>query len=139
MKRIIADLTIQNAYSQGGEFKKVVSIPAKKNAVRTLVESGFAKVSQVCRALSLNPASFYTPCRRSHESVAIEHRAVQMSQQHPRYGYRRVSEMLKREGILVNMKRIQAIHKKHGLQVSRKQKRTRRVKKMIQIAFVHQA
>ena len=105
----------------------MVSVPAKKTVVRALVESGFAKVSQACRALSLSPASFYAPCKRSHESVAIEHKTVQMSQKHPRYGYRRVTEMLKREGLLVNVKRIQSIRKKHGLQVRKKQRRTRRV------------
>ena len=90
--------------------------------VRTLVESGFAKVSQACRALRLSPASFYSPSRRSHESIEIEHRTVQMSQKHPRYGYRRITEMLKRDGLVVNVKRIQAIRKKHGLQIRKKQK-----------------
>ena len=105
----------------------MVSVPTNKTVVRTLVESGFAKVSQACRALRLSPASFYSPSRRSHESVEIEHRTVQMSQKHPRYGYRRITEMLKRNGLVVNVKRIQAIRKKHGLQIRKKQKRTRRV------------
>ena len=106
----------------------MVSVPTKKTVVRTLVESGFAKVSEICRAIDLSRTSFYAPSRRSHESIEIEHRAVKLSQEKPRYGYRRVTEMLKREGLEVNSKRIQAIRKRHGLQVRKKQRRTRRVK-----------
>lgn len=105
----------------------MVSVPTKKTVVRTLVESGFARVSQVCRALSLNPASFYAPSQRSHKSIEIEHQTVQMSQKYPRYGYRRITEMLRREGLIVNIKRIQEIRRRHGLQVRKKQRRTRRV------------
>jgi len=93
--------------------------------VRTLVESGFAKVSEVCRAIGLSRTSFYAPSRRSHESIEIEHRVLKLSQEKPRYGYRRVTELLKREGLEVNSKRIQAIRKRHGLQVRKKQRKTR--------------
>ena len=95
--------------------------------VRTLVESGFAKVSDVCRAIGLSRTSFYASSRRSAESIQIEHRTVQLSQEKPRYGYRRITEVLKREGLEVNSKRIQAIRKRHGIQVRKKQRRTRRV------------
>jgi len=105
----------------------VVSVPTKKTVVRTLVESGFAKVSEVCRAIGLSRASFYALSTRSHESLSIEHRAVQLSQENPRYGYRRITELLKREGVKVNSKRVQAIRRRHGLQVRKKQRRMRRV------------
>ena len=105
----------------------MVSVPTKKTVVRTLVESGFAKVSEVCRAIGLSRTSFYAPSRRSHQSLEIEHRVVKLSQEKPRYGYRRVTELLKREGLEVNPKRIQAIRKRHGLQVRKKQRRTRRL------------
>ena len=105
----------------------MVSVPTKKMVVRTLVDSGFAKVSDVCRAIGLSRTSFYAPNRRSAESIQIEHQVVQLSQSKPRYGYRRITEVLKREGLEVNSKRIQAIRKRHGIQVRKKQRRTRRV------------
>jgi len=107
----------------------VVSVPAKKTVVRTLVESGFAKVSEVCRAIELNRASFYAPSSRSHESVKLEHRTLKLSEENPRYGYRRITELLKREGSKVNSKRIQSLRRKHGLQVRKKQRRMKRVAK----------
>ena len=105
----------------------MVSVPTKKTVVRTLVESGFAKVSEVCRAIELSRTSFYAPSNRSQQSLVIEHRTVQLSQEKPRYGYRRITELLRREGHTINPKRIQAIRRRHDLQVRKKQKRTRRV------------
>ena len=42
-----------------------------------------------------------------------------MSQDHPRYGYRRVTALLRREGHEINAKRVQRVRRKEGLQVSR--------------------
>jgi len=52
---------------------------------------------------------------------------VQLSQDHPRYGYRRVTALLRREGQEINAKRVQRVRRKEGLQVSRKQRKLRRL------------
>lgn len=96
--------------------------------VRTLVDEGFAKVSEICRAVDLARSSFYMIARRSPESLALERQTLAVSRDYPRYGYRRVTAMLRREGHQVNEKRVQAVRRRHGLQVRKKQKRTRRVR-----------
>ena len=106
----------------------MVSVAAKKTVVRTLVEEGFAKVSEVCRAVSLPRSSFYAVCQRSSESLNLERKAVDLSRDHPRYGYRRITALLRREGHQINEKRVQSLRRKHGLQVRKKQRRTRRVR-----------
>lgn len=65
--------------------------------------------------------------QRSAESLALEREAVSLSQDNPRYGYRRITALFKREGHKVNEKRVQAVRRRHGLQVRKKQRRTRRV------------
>ena len=50
-----------------------------------------------------------------------------MSRQHPRYGYRRITALLRRAGQQVNAKRVQRIRCREGFQVSRRQRRSRRV------------
>lgn len=52
---------------------------------------------------------------------------VKLSQEHPRYGYRRVRALLRREGHEVNAKRVQRVRRKEGLQVSRRQRKLRRL------------
>lgn len=100
---------------------------AKKKVVRALFEQGIAKVSQICRALSLNKSSFYAPSQRCVESFELEGKILELSRKNPRYGYRRITALLRRSGKVVNAKRVQSVRRKHGLQVRKKQKRTRRV------------
>lgn len=52
---------------------------------------------------------------------------MNLSQDHPRYGYRRVTALLRREGHEINAKRVQRVRRKEGLQVSRKQRKLRRL------------
>lgn len=49
-----------------------------------------------------------------------------LSEKHPRYGYRRITALLRREGHQINGKRVQRVRRKEGLQVKRKQRRMRR-------------
>jgi len=57
----------------------------------------------------------------------MERRIGEMSRQHPRYGYRRVTAMLRREGEAINAKRVQRVRRAEGLQVRERQKRMKRV------------
>src|SRR5258708_26100667 len=52
---------------------------------------------------------------------------IDLSQQHPRYGYRRVTALLRRGGKRVNAKRVQRVRRRERLQVRKKQRRMKRV------------
>jgi putative transposase len=52
---------------------------------------------------------------------------VGLSQENPRYGYRRVWAMLKREGWRVNKKRVHRLWREEGLKVPQKQRKRRRL------------
>jgi len=52
---------------------------------------------------------------------------VALSQRHPRYGYRRITALLRREGWGVNAKRVQRVRRQEGFQVSKRQRKMRRV------------
>ena len=52
---------------------------------------------------------------------------LEWSEKHPRYGYRRMTALLRREGFEVNAKRVQRLRRAEGLQVHKKQRRMRRV------------
>jgi putative transposase len=47
--------------------------------------------------------------------------------QHPRFGYRRIWALLRREGWRVNRKRVYRLWRRHGLKVPRRQRRKRRL------------
>lgn len=83
--------------------------------------------AQACRALGLARSSFYRASRRSPDSRAMQARIASLSRKHPRYGYRRITALLRRQGHEVNGKRVQRARRMEGLQVSRKQRRMRRL------------
>jgi transposase InsO family protein len=50
-----------------------------------------------------------------------------LSRAHPRYGYRRITALLREEGWHVNRKRVQRLWREHGLKVPQKQRKKRRL------------
>jgi len=83
--------------------------------------------AKACRALGLARSSFYLTSQLSTESRTMQRQIKVLSEKHPRYGYRRITALLRREGNEVNGKRVQRVRRMEGLQVSKKQRRMRRV------------
>jgi transposase InsO family protein len=52
---------------------------------------------------------------------------IKLSRKHPRYGYRRVAALLRREGWAVNLKRIHRLWRANGLKVPQIQRKRRRL------------
>jgi putative transposase len=105
----------------------VVSPSAKRRAVKLVVETGIGTTAEACRALGLARSSYYRNSTVSLENRKVQQEIVQLSQEHPRYGYRRVRALLRREGQEINAKRVQRVRRKAGLQVNRKQRKLRRL------------
>jgi putative transposase len=105
----------------------VVSPSAKRRAVKLVVETGIGTTAEACRALGLARSSYYRNSTVSLENRKVQQEIVQLSQEHPRYGYRRVRALLRREGQEINAKRVQRVRRKEGLQVNRKQRKLRRL------------
>lgn len=92
-----------------------------------MIETGLGTTAKACRALGLARSSYYRNSTMSGESRSFQKEIVKLSQDHPRFGYRRVTALLRREGHEVNAKRVQRVRRKEGLQVSRKQRKLRRL------------
>lgn len=104
----------------------MVSPSAKRRAIKLVVERGIGTTAEGCRALGLARSSYYRNSTVSPESRQLQTKIVDLSQEHPRYGYRRVTALMRREGQQINPKRVQRVRRKEGLQVSRKQRKLRR-------------
>ena len=62
-----------------------------------------------------------------HRDRGLLERMIEFSRENPRYGYRRVWAMLRREGWRVNKKRVHRLWRKEGLKVPDKQRKRRRL------------
>jgi transposase InsO family protein len=91
------------------------------------VEEGVCNAAQACRALDLARSTFYLVSHRSPSNLKLNRKIVELSEEHPRYGYRRITALMRRTGRAVNLKRVQRVRREAGLQVRKKQKRRRRV------------
>lgn len=98
----------------------------KRRAVRHVVEQGQGTTAAACRAMELSPSTYYRLSCVSRERQASEGAVVRLSQAHPRYGYRRITVMARREGLVVNAKRVQRVRRRYGLQVRKRQRKLRR-------------
>lgn len=92
-----------------------------------VVEESLGVTAQACRALGLSRSGFYLVKQASVESRRMRKEIIALSQKHPRYGYRRVTAMMRRDGFVINSKRVQRVRREEGFQVSKKQKRTKRL------------
>lgn len=104
-----------------------MSPESRRKAARHVVEGGLGGISQACRALSLPRSGYYRAKRMSAGSRKLGGRIVRLSRKHPRYGYRRITALLRREGCKINAKRVARVRRAEGLQVRKRQRRTRRV------------
>ena len=105
----------------------MVSPSSRRRAVKSCVEEGMGRAAQACRALGLARSSYYRCGREAGESRRLRQEIVDLSGKHPRYGYRRITALLRREGMEINAKRVQRVRRQEALQVSRKQRRMKRL------------
>jgi putative transposase len=64
---------------------------------------------------------------KAHRDRALVERMIGLSRENPRYGYRRVWALLRREGWRVNKKRVHRLWRQEGLKVPDKQRKRRRL------------
>lgn len=103
-----------------------MSPAAKRSVVQHLMAERDYSERSACQLVGINRASArYTP-KVKPEEAAFRDQVRQLAQQHPNYGYRRITAILRREGSKVNYKRVQRIWQQEGLQLPRRKSRKRR-------------
>ena len=89
------------------------------------LQDGF-RVSErcACRLLQFSRASHRYQSTRTDDPV-LRRRIRELAAARPRFGYRRLCVLLRREGWLVNQKRVYRIYREEGLEVRTKRRRKR--------------
>ena len=76
--------------------------------------AGDFPVRLLCRLLDLSPDSYYYP-PRDNDDLAVLSMIEGVSIRFPTYGYRRITAQLRREGHLVNRKRVSRVMRENDL------------------------
>jgi transposase InsO family protein len=92
-----------------------------------MVSKLLASERRVCRALGQPRSTQRYVIRPADDEPRLVEDIVRLASQYGRYGYRRVTELLRREGWRVNHKRVERIWRAEGLKVPQRQKPRRRL------------
>ncbi|MGI8737377.1 MAG: IS3 family transposase [Candidatus Eremiobacter antarcticus] len=114
LKHIVADLTLDRQVLQDVLKKKVVR-RVRRIAVQPQVRTTWQlSERRSCAILGVNrKALHYQPVRR--DDPVLRRRIKEIATTRIRYGYKRITVLLRREGWLVNVKRVRRMYREEGL------------------------
>jgi transposase InsO family protein len=98
--------------------KKAVSPAARRAFAHEVVDRDLCSQRQACRFLKLARSTFnYRGRPPTPAKEQLRRRLLELSAGHPRYGYRRIAALLRREGWRVGKRHIQRLRRDAGLRV----------------------
>jgi putative transposase len=102
----------------------MVTPAVRREAAAHLVAGHQVSQRRACRVLGLGRSSVRYRSRREPDGLTRE-RLLALAAERRRFGYRRLTAMLRREGLLVNHKRVYRLYREEGLAVRRRGGRKR--------------
>ena len=98
--------------------KKALSPAGRRAYALKAVGEGLGSGRKVCRILEVPRSSYwYRPKEKTPWEQDLLERVIELSDRHPRYGYRRIAAILRQEGWHVGKRRIQSLRRSLGLRV----------------------
>jgi len=98
--------------------KKIVSPASRRAYAQEVIETQLCSQRQACRYLRLGRStSRYRSRPPTPAEQPLKQRLLELSQEHPRYGYRRIAALLRWEGWRVGKRHIQRLRREAGLRV----------------------
>ena len=108
-------------HTERGLEGKLLSPPARRKVVERVCEKLEVSQRRACQVLTQPRATQRYALGTDLETETLVRRIVELAGRFGRYGYRRVTAMLRSEGWRVNHKRVERIWKMEGLKVPQKQ------------------
>src|ERR1022692_3353893 len=98
--------------------KKIVSPGHRRELALTMVAAGVCSGRAVCRILRLSRSTYWYRGRApTTAQQQLGQRLRELSDEHPRYGYRRIAVLLGEEGWRVGKRQVQRLRRAEGLRV----------------------
>ena len=100
----------------------MVTPAARREAVSHLKEHFPVSERCACRLIGVSRSTVRYQARRQDDAALVE-RLRDLARQRPRFGYRRLHALLRREGEVVNHKRVYRLYRAAGLAVPRRKRK----------------
>ncbi|HWW59338.1 MAG TPA: IS3 family transposase [Sphingopyxis sp.] len=121
LRRAISDLTLDKLILQEAAPGKLLS-PARRRRcidhIRTMMP---VSERRLCRVLGQHRSTQRKAPRGADDEAALTEDIIALARQYGRYGYRRVTALLRDAGWHVNRKRVERIWRREGLKVPQRQ------------------
>ena len=95
--------------------------------MRYLTRQGRCSQRRVCAVVRIPRSLVRYIARRRKDEAKLVSKIHRLAIRHSRYGYRRITVLLRREGFRVNKKRVHRIWKSEGLSLPRRRPKRRRI------------
>jgi len=99
----------------------VIAPDSKRQAVRQVVEVFDVSERRACHVIGQPRSTQRYDKQIPEDEALLRQRIIELASQYGRYGYRRVTALLRNEGWIVNHKRVQRIWREEGLKVPQRQ------------------
>ncbi|MBN9982469.1 IS3-like element ISRle4 family transposase [Rhizobium laguerreae] len=126
LKRLLADAMLDNAALKDLFGKEVVTPAAKRKAVAHLMSHHEMSERRACKAIGFCRMTVRYETRRDNDRELRE-RMKALAHERRRFGYRRIHVLLRREGHLVNHKRLFRLYREEKLTVRKRGGRKRAI------------
>jgi len=105
----------------------MVSPLARRSAVRYLAKQGRCSQRRACAVVRIPRSLVRYIARRRKDEAKLVRKIHRLAIRHSRYGYRRITVLLRREGWRINKKRVHRIWKSEGLGLPRRRPKRRKM------------
>jgi putative transposase len=105
----------------------MVSPLARRLAVRYLAKQGRCSQRRACAVVRIPRSLVRYIARRRKDEAKLVRKIHKLAIRHSRYGYRRITVLLRREGWRINKKRVHRIWKSEGLGLPRRRPKRRKM------------
>ncbi len=115
LKKIVADQAVDEGRLPRSPGKRTVSPRAKRTAVRSAENGNGISERRACRLVGLARSTARYEREPKPDDAETVLRIRELATKYKRYGYRRITALLRREGSGINVKRVHRLWKAEGL------------------------
>ncbi|MEM8643619.1 MAG: IS3 family transposase [Pseudomonadota bacterium] len=121
LKRLLADAELDKAILKEAAFGKLVGPSRKRQFVEHACTELGVSQRRACQVVGQHRSTQWRKPKRLDDEDALTATIIELASKYGRYGYRRITALLRRDGWHVNHKRVARIWRREGLRVPQKQ------------------
>ena len=123
LKSLLAEAMLDITMLKDLNSKKMVTPVVRREAVAHLMEGYEVSQRRACRVIEGARSSIRYHHRRA-DDAGLRTRLLELAAERRRFGYRRLHQMLKRKGTVMNLKKVRRLYAEERLQVRRRKGQT---------------